>query len=145
MRFALLLRGIRLVGLTALLLTAPSLTFAQEGSGTRGGYLPPPPAQPRAAPATLVVRLPVDALLDIEGNRTRSTGEVRRFVSPPLAMGKKYHYTFKATWRDGSKQVVRERVVPVVAGQEVIVDLRQEESPRKNEQPPKKGEKSQKK
>ena len=142
MRYAPLLRGIHLAGLTVMLLTAgpAALTFAQEGSGTRGGYLPPPPAQPRAAAVTLEVRLPTDAVLEIEGVRTRPTGEVRRFVSPPLEVGKRYTYTLKATWREGPKQVVRERAVPVVAGQEVVVDLRKEEPPQKDRQPPKKNE-----
>lgn len=156
MRSTQLIRGIRRAGLAVLFPIVPLLNwlvggpaatvFAQyEGSGTRGGYLPSPPVQPQAAPATLLVRLTADALLEIEGNRTRSTGEVRRFVSPPLEVGKNYHYTLKATWREAGKEVTRKRVVPVRAGQEVVVDFHREESPRKNELPPKKVEEPQKK
>jgi uncharacterized protein (TIGR03000 family) len=147
MRYAPLLRGVHLVGLTVLLLTAgpAALARAQEGSGTRGGYLPPTPAQPPAAGASLEIRLPADAVLEIQGVRMRPTGEVRRFVSPPLEVGKRYTYTLKATWRVGLKEVARERTVPVVAGQEVVVDLRKEEPPQKNGQPPKRDEGSRKK
>lgn len=44
---------------------------------------------------TLEVYLPEDARLLIEGQDTKSTGTMRRFISPPLAPGK-YVYTVKA-------------------------------------------------
>src|SRR4029077_12836427 len=44
---------------------------------------------------TVEVYLPEDARLVIEGQETRSTGPMRRFVSPPLPPGK-YTYTIKA-------------------------------------------------
>jgi uncharacterized protein (TIGR03000 family) len=82
---------------------------------------------PRAgeAPATLIVRLPADAKLTIEGAATTSTNDVRWFISPPLQAGKDYQYTLKAeVMRDG-KKVERTREVTVRAGQpaEVTFDL----------------------
>ena len=77
------------------------------------------------APATIVVRLPADATLMIDGAPTSSTQGVRRFVSPPLQPGKDYQYTLKAqVTRDGQK-VERTRDVTVRAGQpsEVTFDL----------------------
>jgi uncharacterized protein (TIGR03000 family) len=97
------------------------------------------------AAVTLEVRLPADAVLEIEGVRMRPTGEVRRLVSPPLEVGKRYTYTLKATWREGPKEVARQRTVFVVAGQEVVVDFRKEEPPQKNGQLPNRNEGSQKK
>jgi len=77
------------------------------------------------APATIVVRLPADAKLMIDGNPTTSTQGVRTFVSPPLQPGRDYQYTLRAeVMRDG-KKVERTRDVTVRAGQpsEVTIDL----------------------
>ena len=116
----------------ALLLFGPAVVsrgLAQ--SGTRNPYVPP---QPRELPATLVVLLPADASLDIQGVRMSQAGDRRRFTSPPLAVGRQYTYTLKAQWQDNGQPVVRERAVPVRAGEEVVVDLRtapKDESPSK--------------
>jgi uncharacterized protein (TIGR03000 family) len=84
------------------------------------------PGMQREMPVILVVRLPANAKLDIEDTPTKSTGEVRTYRSPPLAPGKNYTYTLKATWKEGDKEVVRERSVAVHAGEVVRVDLFQE-------------------
>jgi uncharacterized protein (TIGR03000 family) len=79
----------------------------------------------RAAPATIVVRLPADARLMIDGNATRSTQDVRTFESPPLQPGKTYQYTLKAEVTRDGKTVERSRDVTVRAGQQsdVTFDL----------------------
>jgi uncharacterized protein (TIGR03000 family) len=69
------------------------------------------------APATLVVRLPADAKLTVDGSATRSTDSVRAFVSPPLQPGKDYHYTLRAEVTRDGKKVERTRDVSVRAGQ----------------------------
>jgi uncharacterized protein (TIGR03000 family) len=75
------------------------------------------------APAGLVVRLPADARLTIDGDPTRSTGPTRRYVSPPLEPGTAFHYNLKAeVVRDGKKLTATRRVV-VRAGQETDVTL----------------------
>jgi uncharacterized protein (TIGR03000 family) len=53
----------------------------------------------------LEVRLPADAQLELNGFKTQSTGEVRRFVSSVLTSGKTYSYLLKATWQ--GKEIVR--------------------------------------
>jgi len=75
-------------------------------------------------PAYLTVKLPADAVLEIEGRLTKSTGAERSFVSPPLAEGKKYTYTLKATFKgpDGKETTVTESV-PVSPGKTSEVDL----------------------
>jgi uncharacterized protein (TIGR03000 family) len=83
---------------------------------------------PRAdgmAPARLLVRLPADATLSVEGTPTTSTQGVRSFISPPLQPGRDYLYTLKAeVMRDG-KRVERTKDVRVHAGEQsdVTIDL----------------------
>jgi uncharacterized protein (TIGR03000 family) len=68
------------------------------------------------APATIVVRLPADATLTVDGSATRSTDSLRTFISPPLQTGKEYQYTLRAeVMRDG-KKVERTKEVNVRAG-----------------------------
>jgi uncharacterized protein (TIGR03000 family) len=83
-----------------------------------------PPEQSRsAAPATIIVSLPADAMLTVDDTPTRSVTARRVFVSPPLAPGKAFHYTFKAeAMRDGQNVSTTKRV-EVRAGQETRVEL----------------------
>jgi uncharacterized protein (TIGR03000 family) len=70
-----------------------------------------------SAPVSLVVRLPADARLTIDGHPTRSTSGTRWFVSPPLEPGKTFHYELRAeVVRDG-KRLTETRRVAVRAGQ----------------------------
>jgi uncharacterized protein (TIGR03000 family) len=85
---------------------------------------PPPPKAPpakkempeekgetSAAPALIVVSLPADAKLTVDGAETTSTSAQRSFVSPPLEPGKEYVYTLKATVvRDGQTLETSKRV-----------------------------------
>ncbi len=77
------------------------------------------------ASATIRVRLPADARLTIDGNRTRSTDSERVFISPPLQTGKEYQYTLTAEVTRDGKKVERTREVTVRPGQqsEVTFDL----------------------
>ena len=75
------------------------------------------------APATLVVRVPADAALSINGVATRSAAATRSFVSPSLQPGKEFHYTLKAeAVRDGRKVTATQRVA-VRAGERKEVVL----------------------
>jgi uncharacterized protein (TIGR03000 family) len=69
------------------------------------------------APATIVVRLPAEAKLTVDGSATQSTDRVRTFVSPPLQPGTDYHYTLRAEVTRDGKTVERTRDVNVRAGQ----------------------------
>jgi uncharacterized protein (TIGR03000 family) len=72
---------------------------------------------------TLIVDLPADAQLTIDGAATVSTSETRVFVSPPLQLGNDYSYTLTATvTRDGEAQSVTQEVT-VRAGEETRVTL----------------------
>lgn len=78
-------------------------------------------------PATLVITLPADAVLEIDGVKTKSTGELRAFASPPLPAGEKFVYTLKATWKQDGKDRTVERQVKVTAGAQVEIDLNPDE------------------
>jgi uncharacterized protein (TIGR03000 family) len=99
------------VGLVALVaLIGATVSSAQDAGATK--------------PAYLTVKLPADAVIEIEGRLTKSTGAERTFVSPPLTEGKKYTYTLKATFKgaDGKEMTVTE-TVPVSPGKTSEVDL----------------------
>ena len=68
-------------------------------------------AQAPATEATLIVTLPEDATLTIDGEETTSTSAQRVFVTPVLEQGKEYEYTLKAkVVRDGQTQIATAKV-----------------------------------
>ncbi len=81
-------------------------------------------AQANVNAATLVVTLPEDAQLTIDGEETTSTSSQRVFVSPTLEAGKQYEYTLKArVLRDGKVQTAT-RKVTVRPGEVSTVELK---------------------
>lgn len=73
--------------------------------------------------ATIVVNLPADATLTIDGTPTTSTSARRVFISPELDQGKEYHYMLKATVMRDGKPVDVEKKVSVRAGEQSQVTL----------------------
>ncbi|GEM_PF-3221277 len=68
-------------------------------------------AQATGTEATLIVNLPEDATLTIDGQETISTSSQRVFVTPALEQGKEYEYTLKAkVKRDGKVEVATAKV-----------------------------------
>lgn len=76
-------------------------------------------------PIYLIVRLPADAVLEIDGQRTAQSGAERRFVSPALPAGT-YSYHLRATWNDQGRKLVADKRVQVQTGRDIVVDLRSE-------------------
>ena len=74
--------------------------------------------------AFLVVRLPGNASLAVDGLQTKQPGDVRPFRTPPLASGGQHTYRLDASWDDSGDHHHLERFVTVRAGQETQVDLR---------------------
>ena len=75
------------------------------------------------APANLMVTLPADARLFVDGHETKSTTGQRLLTTPNLEPGREYHYTLRAeVTRDGQVQHVSQRIT-VRAGQETPVNL----------------------
>ena len=83
------------------------------GGGYGGVVMPHVPAQPmpgpgpvtpgggkktgmdNTAPATIVVTLPANAKLKVDDYVSQSTGAERTFITPPLQVGREFHYTLK--------------------------------------------------
>jgi uncharacterized protein (TIGR03000 family) len=86
----------------------------------------PAQGQEEGQRAMLRVRLPADARLTVDGQEMRQTGPLRRFYSPPLTAGKTYRYSFDWTFQKDGKTVKRSRSIPVRAGDDKEVDLRDE-------------------
>jgi uncharacterized protein (TIGR03000 family) len=76
-----------------------------------------------AAPATIVVNVPADARLTIDGEATTSTSTQRVFVSPTLNAGREYHYTLKAEFVKDGKVVKLSKEIAVRAGNETRVQF----------------------
>ncbi len=106
----------------------------QWPGGPRYGYAPPvretivyyPAAQPTAQePARVIidVKVPAQAELWIEGKKMSQTGELRRFVSPPLEPGQRYSYDFRIRWKEGSREATRVRNIDVQPGESYTIDL----------------------
>jgi uncharacterized protein (TIGR03000 family) len=104
---------IRVVVCIAFLCSA-SLSLAQQ-------------AGQQAQTVTLRVLLPAaNAKLTIQNQPTQQSGTERSFVSPPLLPGKEYTYTLSAFWEPNNyTKITRTRTIPVQAGKEIEVDLRQ--------------------
>jgi uncharacterized protein (TIGR03000 family) len=76
-----------------------------------------------AEPALLVVRLPANARLFIDGEPTRAPGDTRRFISPPLPPGRSYHYVLRAEVVRNGRTYSERREVTVRPGAESEVRL----------------------
>src|SRR5262249_40830134 len=94
-----------------------------------GRFLPRPAAAQEAkqppeelAIITFTVRLPADAILLIDEDKTTSTGDVRTFQTLPVAKGKHYVFTLKATSQ--GKEVTRR--IDLAHGVDNSFDLRAE-------------------
>jgi uncharacterized protein (TIGR03000 family) len=75
------------------------------------------------APARLLVRLPADAVLTIDGKTTRSTSDSRVFQSPSLSYRGVHFYELQATVERGGMQVQVNRLVRVWAGETTEVNI----------------------
>jgi len=79
---------------------------------------PPPPATKTEAqaPATIIVTLPADARLIVDGNATTSTSTRRVLVTPALAQGE-YVYSLRAEIVRNGQTVAETQNVTVRPGQ----------------------------
>ena len=83
--------------------------------------------------ALLTVAVPEDAVVYVNGYRTRSTGARRRFVSTGLQRGESYGYEVRAEIERDGKRIDRTRVVSLSAGRKA--DLTFEFAPAVAESP----------
>jgi uncharacterized protein (TIGR03000 family) len=110
-----------IVGLLILLALSTRGDGLFKRSGRPSYY--PYPAAATPAPAYLLVHLPPEARLVVDGNATESTEGTRVFVTPNLERGTDHHYTLYA-WlvRDGLTFMTAKRVA-VRAGEQTRVEM----------------------
>jgi uncharacterized protein (TIGR03000 family) len=104
---------------------APALSTAPAEEAPSPRMAEPGLANERPPDTTVhvTVRVPVDAEVWFGGQKTRQTGTLRQFVSPPLTTDQDYSYEVRARWMEGGKEVVQVRHVAVSAGSRSIVDF----------------------
>ncbi len=101
--------------------------FGGTGPGAFGGRMMPysylnngrrPAGRPAPSDnrARIWLTVPADAEVWFDGEPTEQAGELRHFVSPPLAPGRSYTYAVRVRWTKGGKPVEEERRVRVQAG-----------------------------
>jgi uncharacterized protein (TIGR03000 family) len=89
-------------------------------AGGRAGAADAPAAAGR--PAAFEVRAPADAEIWFDDAKTSSTGVLRRFVSPPLAVGREFSYTVRVRWEEDGRPVERTQHLAVHAGDRIALD-----------------------
>jgi uncharacterized protein (TIGR03000 family) len=103
----------------------PDYSYGEPGSSYyyAPSVLPPAPTQDTTR-ALIEVRVPAEAEIWFEGDKTSQTGSVRQFVTPPVTPGKMFTYDIRARWTgaDG-KPVDLQRSVQFQAGQRLTVDF----------------------
>jgi uncharacterized protein (TIGR03000 family) len=77
----------------------------------------------KEARATVIVHVPADAELWLEGSKGKQVGETRRFHTPPLETGLRYSYEVRAHWLTEGKAVDQTREVAVCGGETTEVDF----------------------
>jgi uncharacterized protein (TIGR03000 family) len=93
-------------------------------SGYSGGYPYGTLSEDKKNRAVLNLRLPsADAEVWVGGDKTRSTGLLREFMSPPLDPEKKYSYEIKVRWMENGKEMTRTKKVSVRANAPTTVDF----------------------
>jgi uncharacterized protein (TIGR03000 family) len=81
------------------------------------------PASTMAAPATIVVSLPADANLKIDGTATTQTSGTRHFTTPTLAAGQTFVYTLTAEVVRNGETLSSVQKITVRAGEQTNVSL----------------------
>jgi uncharacterized protein (TIGR03000 family) len=90
--------------------SGPSYPVATETNGTQSD-----------SPVNITVRVHANAELWFDGTKTKSTGAVRKFRSPPLESGRQYTYDVRARWKDNGRTVTQTRHLNVSAGDQITV------------------------
>jgi uncharacterized protein (TIGR03000 family) len=67
------------------------------------------------------VNVPADAQIWVEDAKTKQTGPVREFQSPPLTPGTRYTYELRARWTENGREVTQTQEIPITAGAHVNV------------------------
>jgi uncharacterized protein (TIGR03000 family) len=85
-----------------------------------------PSASPSNVPDSAVligIRVPENAQIWIDGQKTSQTGAFREFVTPSLEPGQKFAYHIKAVWTEKGQEVVRNRQISFYGGDRLMVNM----------------------
>jgi uncharacterized protein (TIGR03000 family) len=96
---------------------------APAGMVAQSSFYPPSQSPEDENKAHIHVRVPANATVWFDGDRTAQTGTERDFLSPPLTPGKNYTYEIKARWMQGDQPVEQTRTIRVQAGETTPVDF----------------------
>jgi uncharacterized protein (TIGR03000 family) len=105
------------------MLAANTLAPTQPATNTVTSSLYYNPTSSTSNRATIIVHVPANSKLIVDGKATNSTSDTRRFYSPPLEPGKNYHYDFKAVVERNGKPAEITRRVEVRAGESHEISL----------------------
>lgn len=94
-----------------------SNTVPSSSATNRSLYYDPASSTSGMRRATIIVHLPADATLIVDGKPTQATSAVRRFVTPPLEPDQGYHYQFKVERQRDGQTTTTTRRVDVRAGE----------------------------
>lgn len=97
------------------------------GGAPAGGMAPPAkkempaPPEPKkgtiSAPATIVVTLPAEGTLRVDGFQTTSTGERRTLLTPAIPVGEEYSYELQAEINRDGRSIVQTQTITVRGGE----------------------------
>jgi uncharacterized protein (TIGR03000 family) len=86
-------------------------------------YMAPVGGADQPAPATVIIKLPADARLTVNGQETKVSNGEQRFRTPALEPGRTYSYEMTVTGKKADKEMTVTRKVTVRAGQESLADF----------------------
>jgi uncharacterized protein (TIGR03000 family) len=94
------------------------LDIALPGLGAAVEELPLAPVT-----ALVIVKIPAEAELWIDGVKTTQGGSYRQFTTPPLPAGRPLAYTLRAVWRINGAELTRVEEVHVQPGTTATADF----------------------
>jgi len=103
--------------------SAPSYSSAPLGDVNTTTTAPAPQSTINDNAVLIGVRVPENAEVWIDGQKTSQTGSFREFATPPLESGQKFIYDIKARWTENGKEVVRDRQLNFYAGDRLMVNM----------------------
>jgi len=102
----------------------PATPPAPSGTAPTPVMLPPLPIQHLDTEVTLIVRIPAEAILWVNGSKTTQTGSRRQFTSRGLEPGRTYTFHLRAQWTDPNGAAMdHDRSITVQAGERRAIDF----------------------
>ena len=86
-----------------------------------GGYYDSEPSADQAV--HIAVRVPRNAEIWFDGQKTQETGAFREFISPPLSPDRAYRYEVRARWTERGQTMDRTRRITVHPGDWIRLDF----------------------